>query len=417
MQPDNQLLQSLVEVPSPTNGFSMAGLADLAKQYGLNLVAVRRTAGQDLIVPSVVHWRQNHYAAILQKQDDGYLVSDPTFGSEKVLPAEVINEEASGEFLIPAAKETNGWTQLASNDAKTIHGMGLPNNVDDGKDKCCVTLFNGQVSCAQCSGMPIWWVSEPYVNLWMADQPISYKTSRGQPFTFQVTYKQRDTRPASSDYLVSTAGWNNSWASYIRLDSVSPCFNTHGTGCLPSLSSSYASVYLPNGGEADFNPGQSFDQATRLTLLQQNPELPLKNGYDYGDNGLRLVHADGSQDIYGLSLTIPVPYGDDSEAEFMLTRHIDPNGDTTWFQYDSYGGAYLLTFVVDPDGHTNTLTYNTTSSLLLSVTNAYGQSAHFKYDGSGNLTNIVDAQGLFATTANGIEFEPAERLMVSKLRL
>ncbi len=393
----NQDLEGLVQIPSPTNGFSMTTLVDLAKQYGLNLVAVRRTAGQDLIVPSVVHWRQNHYAAILDQQGDSYLVSDPTFGHQKWLSAEVINEEASGEFLIPTASQKHGWMQLARNEATTIHGMGLPNNVDDGKDKGCLP---GK-PCPPCKGMPIWWVSEPYINVWMADEPISYLTSRGSPVTFRISYKQRDSRPYPNDWLVSNAGWNNSWASYVRLDSTAACNNMSGNGCMPTLSSSYATVYLPNGGEVDFNPGQSYDAETRLTLQQQNPELTMVNGFDYGNNGLRLVHPDGSMDIYGFSIVTHVPYGDDSSAEFLLTRHLEPNGDTTLFQYYNFNGsAYLLTFVIDPDGHTNSLAY-TSNNYLSAVTNAYGQTAIFKYDSSGNLTNIMDAQGL----SSGITYD------------
>jgi RHS repeat-associated protein len=383
LQSNDPALEELTELPSPTNGFSMASLLDIAKQYGLHMVAVRRTAGQDLIVPSVVHWRQNHYAAILDKQDDNYLVSDPTFGTEKWISGEAINEEASGEFLIPSALLTNGWTQLARNETAKIRGMGLPNNINDGKDKCCVTLFNGQISCAQCSGMPIWWISEPYINLWMSDQPLSYLTSRGEPFTFQITYKQRDTRVPS---LISTAGWNNSWQSYVHMNST--IINN------ATFAACDIAIFLPNGGEADLphtSGATRYDSEDRLTVMQQG--FSLASGADDGDHGLRVVHSDGSQDIYGggriISISGDYPYGD-----FFRTRHIDPNGDTTWFQYDSYGGPYVLTFVVDPDGRTNFLSYNTSSSLLLSVTNAYGQSAHFKYDSKGNLTNIVDAQGL-----------------------
>jgi len=385
LEPGDAKLESLVQVPSPTNGFSMAGLEDLAKQYGLNLVPVRRTAGQELVVPSVVHWRQNHYAAILDHKDNLYLVSDPTFGGEKWVPAEVINEESSGEFLIPATAATNGWQELAQNDASSIHGMGLPGNVKDGKDKY------KKPDCPP-KGMPVWWVSEPYINLWISDEPLSYLTSRGDPFTFRITYKQRDSRPTPSDHYVSNSGWNNSWASYVRLDSTTPCYNT-GTGCMPSLGGGSATVFLPNGGEVDFNPGQTYDSETRMSLQTQAP-VGLQRGADYGDNGLRLVHADGSQDIYGVSLTIPVPYGDDAEAEFLRTRHLDPHGDTTWFEYDAVnGGPYDLMFVIDPDGRTNILSYGA-NNLLSSVTNGYGQSAHFKWDASGNLTNIVDAQGL-----------------------
>ena len=101
MQPGKASLESLVDEPSPLNGFTVEVLLRLAETNGLNLVAVHRPKGAELIVPSVVHWRQNHYAAILQKMDDNYLVSDPTFGTSKWLPREVIDEEASGVFLIP----------------------------------------------------------------------------------------------------------------------------------------------------------------------------------------------------------------------------------------------------------------------------------------------------------------------------
>ena len=62
-------------------------------------------------------------------------------------------------------------------------------------------------------------------------------------------------------------------------------------------------------------------------------------------------------------------------------------------------GAYVVTYVVDPDGRTNSLAYTATTDQLLAVTNAYGQSAHFKYDSKGNLTNLVDAQGLSSSVA------------------
>jgi len=394
MQPTNQTLENLVEVPSPTNGFNMAGLSDLAKRYGLNMLAVRRTAGGDLIVPSVVHWRQNHYAAILDNKDGLYLVDDPTFGHGKWMPAEVINEEASGEFLIPAVLATNGWSQtsawqqLARDDAKTIHGMGLPNNINDGKDKGC----KPGGPCPACPGMPVWWVTEPYINLWMADEPISYLTSRGEPVTFRITYKQRDSRQSPNAGEISNVGWDNSWASYIQLTSQYPCES--GGGCDTDLGTCYAQVYLPGGGEVDYNPNQSFDEETRLLLLQRFYNGGLTTTVDNGESGLFLVHADGSQDVYGISFGGNGVYGDYYGADFLLSRHIAPNGDTTWFDYDfpTFSQA-LLCNVLDPDGRTNTLTY-TANNLLSSVTNAYGQSAHFKYDSKSNLTNIVDAQGL-----------------------
>ena len=399
LQPTNQDLESLVAVPSPTNGFSMANLLDLSKKYGLDLVAVRRTAGQELIVPSVVHWRQNHYAAILAQQEDLYLVSDPTFGREKWMPSDVINEEASGEFLIPKERLPDGWVLLARAGTLAIHGMGLPNNVNDGKDKFCKRNFDGGAACIPCKnakGMPVWWVSEPYINLWIADQPLSYLTSRGEPFTFQITYKQRD----------SQSGWENSWVSTATMTGLTPC---GGQSCASLYGNSDITIHLPNGGEVDFlhksgiwnDMTPRYDSETRLMVQPLLTNFVSETRMDDGSFGLRLMHADGSQDIYLIDYATGLA-GDYPQSSGKLVRHIDRNGDTTWFQYDSYGGPDVLTFVVDPDGRTNFLSYNTSSGLLLSVTNAYGQSAHFKYDSSGNLTNIVDAAGL----PSSIRYDP-----------
>ncbi|HTV41864.1 MAG TPA: RHS repeat-associated core domain-containing protein [Candidatus Sulfotelmatobacter sp.] len=386
LEPTNRALETLVQIPSPTNGFSMANLMDISKKYGLNLVAVRRTAGQDLIVPSVVHWRQNHYAAILQKQDDLYLVSDPTFGNQKWMPADVINEEASGEFLVPASSQPDGWIKLARNETEKIHGMGLPNNINDNKDKCCVRLFNGTVSCSQCGGMPIWWVSEPYINLWLQDQPLAYMTSRGQPFGYQVTFKQR-------------GGWANSWQSTATMTGLTPC---GGDECSSSFYNSDVTITLPNGGQVYFptTNGTAFnycppryDSETRLMIQPVLTNYVSETGADDGSYGLRLVHADGSQDIYQINLATAIA-GDYPNSTGNLVRHIDANGDTTWFQYATFNQATtVLGFVIDPDGRTNYLTY-TPSGLLTNITNPYGLTAKFKYDSHGNLTNIIDAQGL-----------------------
>ena len=52
-----------------------------------------------------------------------------------------------------------------------------------------------QAECLTCSGtaqgMPIWWVTEPYINLWVADEPLSYTTSSGQRIAFRWTYHER----------------------------------------------------------------------------------------------------------------------------------------------------------------------------------------------------------------------------------
>jgi RHS repeat-associated protein len=404
LEPGRSSLEALVDVPSPTNGFTLEKLSQLAEQNGLNLVMVHRPKGAELIVPSVVHWRQNHYAAILQKMDDNYLVSDPTFGTSKWLPREVIDEESSDVFLIPADKKPAEWTLVSNDEAKKVHGMGLPSNTNDGKDKKCNRDFNGNMICIPCKGMPVWWVSEPYINLWIADEPLSYLTSKGEQFTFAINYKQRDSHPSAWQSL---PGWNNNWLSYINLKSEVQCLSAN---CgFPTYHFSDATLYLPGGGTvvfpANFNNTvfTRYDNETRITLqpvVANSEAFVSQQEHDNGVNGFRVIYPDGSQDVYGLSFPDTVPPYSYASATYILTRRIDAHGNTTFFNY--YGNTLQfsglqLTNVIDYDGKTNFLKYTVSPShlsYLTEVDSPYGTKATMSYDSNYNLTNIVDAQGL-----------------------
>src|SRR5207245_1613617 len=55
-----------------------------------------------------------------------------------------------------------------------------------------------QASCTNCqsqSGISRWWINSPYENLHIADEPLSYFTSSGQPMVFRWLYKQRYKLP------------------------------------------------------------------------------------------------------------------------------------------------------------------------------------------------------------------------------
>ena len=345
LEPTSRALEDLVDVPSPTNGFTVGALSAMADRHGLNLRAVRRTSSQELIVPSIVHWRQNHYAAIVDQTNSLFLVDDPTFGRPKWMAAEIINEEASGVFMIPASTMRSGWRLLASEEMAGVHGMGLPSHANDAKDKGCPP---GK-KCPPCQGMPVWWVSEPYINLWMADEPISYLTSRGEPFTFRLTYKERSMATPSGGNVVDT-GWDNSWFSYIHVEGGVTCGGP-GSCSTPGVPGS-AALHLPDGGEVDFN-GISYDPETRLSLQYTGADSShLLGGGDTGNNGLKIVHADGSQDIYDFVVRYNILAGETPESDYLRSRHIDPHGNTTWFYYTVQSPQYVLSSVVDCDGLT-----------------------------------------------------------------
>jgi hypothetical protein len=55
---------------STTNGFSLAQVAEMSRQLGLNHQAAFRSPGAAFVLPAVVHLRAGHYADMLQKDGD-----------------------------------------------------------------------------------------------------------------------------------------------------------------------------------------------------------------------------------------------------------------------------------------------------------------------------------------------------------
>jgi RHS repeat-associated protein len=413
LQPTNTSLEFLVDVASGTNGISLATLIDLAAQQGLGLVAAQRPEGSDLVVSSVVHWAQNHYAAILEQVDTNlYAVADPTFGEHPMfLSGDAINEEASGAFLVPAGSLPAGWTTIAYTNAQTIFGRGLPNTVRDKRDKGCNNP-PAQKDCPCAKGAPVWNVSEPYINAWIMDEPMSYLTSRGEAFPFRIALKQRDSRlnPSltNNSSIVWNTGWNNNWSSFIHQE--------YTTGNQQANVS--ATVFLADGGELEFGPVfggplDFYDTETGVRLLTLAPNsypssLIASPRPDDGKTGIRMIWPDGSQDIYGYIINGIAPFADLPYQDILRTRHIDRHGNVTRFDWEAFPagtGRYRVKDVVDNDGRTNGLIYSA-SGLLSQVTNSYGLSVLLGYDGQRNLASITDAQGLVSTINYDTNFYP-----------
>ena len=328
-----------------------------------------------------------------------------------------------------------------------------------------VTIDAGDRGCnknAQC-GMVTWSVSLPYINLWLADAPVSYTSSLGEEIAFQLFYKQRDTTPPHTNKFqpwflraaateegayqlpsppseprpfVPATGWNHNWFSYIRFSGAYlPAYPPAGfTNDWQDFGSWHATLFVPGGGTIDFNsvgnyhpadvpnipnvtqadlqPMIIYETGTGLGPIYPCTTNVLQGGLDVaGHIGFRLVHADGSMDLYG---KVTALYPNTAVADALWTEHIDPYGNSLHFYYTNVTisgvSSYLLSHVVDYDGETNYLTYNS-SNLLSRVDMPYGRFATFAYDPSGNLTNITDAKGMpssmtYQTTTYG-SVEPA----------
>ena len=213
--------KTIAALGSPETGFSLSSLEEFARKEGIPVRAAARIMGEEIPVPSVVHWSQNHYAAILNRQGDYYTVVDPTFGAAQYLSAEAINEESSGYFLVPQDQLLPAFRWVDTAESSQVFGKGFPDVAsDDDPDhctsECCINSgsgadctggdcgdSNGDISDLETKGprppsggdtfvgMAGWSVVEPALNLRISDIPMSYKPAYGPSVVMRVNWQQR----------------------------------------------------------------------------------------------------------------------------------------------------------------------------------------------------------------------------------
>ena len=405
---------ALQSVPSPPAGFTMKALDELSGQLKLGLVAVKREQGQELIVPSVIHWRENHYAAIVRQRGDLYQVADPTFEDPQFLSAEAINAEASGNFLIPGSELKGGWRRLSAAEAEKIHGRGNPNFMADANDQICRTdcptgcapgtgmaVSYGEVPCEGCGaeaqvepGMPGWSVSEPYINLWLRDEPLGYQPAKGSRISLDLSCKQREESAAPGDIFGFSMSWQCSWLSYLET-----------VGNTPATVAVH--LHLPGGGLSYFaftnGEATNYYNNLRLRVLTSGSTV----------TGYELLHPDGSKSVYAFLRTSPSGIW----SQVFMSKQIDPQGRETQFRYPNYdpnNSFVRLEEIIDPDSRTTRLYYETnfvySHNLVTRVVDPFGRTARFTYldyMGIGRLQQIEDVAGLKSQLTYGANGWPS----------
>jgi ABC-type bacteriocin/lantibiotic exporter with double-glycine peptidase domain len=94
---------------STQKGCSLPQVADLSRKIGLNYQMAFRKQGGDFTVPSVVHWKVGHYAALVRKEGNLYCLQDPAFGNSTWATRQALETETSGYFLVPTGLLPEGW--------------------------------------------------------------------------------------------------------------------------------------------------------------------------------------------------------------------------------------------------------------------------------------------------------------------
>jgi RHS repeat-associated protein len=375
------------ELSVKTEGYSLAELLGLAQGQGYDLVALYRESGAPIPVPSVVHWKTGHYAAIVETEGSRYRIRDAALGRDQWITGDVLESEGSGYFLAKAGEEgrlANGWRLTSVEESGQVIGAGVTPDVDNTQTPPCDKPVGG--GCSACEGgnsgdegaptkMLRYSVQSMLASLALDDTPLNYRPSKGPEVPLTFTYSQREAyQPANFTYANAGPKWNYTGISYIVDDPSAPGVN--------------AQRYLPGGGtrkQEGYNAGsQSFapdaqDQSV-LVLVKQNPITYERR------------KADGSKDIYS--------HSDGQGAwprKVFLTQTIDEVGNTLTYTWDT---RHRLTQITDANGKKTTIAYNHGDPLKITgITDPYGRKATIEYDTTGRLLAITDVLGLESRVA------------------
>jgi hypothetical protein len=141
---------------STKDGTNLTQMKELAHKVGLNYQIAKRSSGAALIVPSVMHWKVGHFAALVRKEGTTYIVKDPTFDTDGTLGTigKTLEDESDGYFLVPSGPLPKGWIAVNEAEGKTVWGKGLGTNLDTNPPGPCTNPCGcpGAASGASGSG-------------------------------------------------------------------------------------------------------------------------------------------------------------------------------------------------------------------------------------------------------------------------
>jgi len=109
---------------SGPQGVTLAEVAHLADRAKFSYRLVHRDPGGPIPVPSIVHWKVSHFAAIVGERGGRFEIEDPTFGTTSWVTRAALDIEASGYFLVPGDKPGPAWREVSADEASSVRGMG-----------------------------------------------------------------------------------------------------------------------------------------------------------------------------------------------------------------------------------------------------------------------------------------------------
>lgn len=366
--PERSMPKEVEESASSQKGFSLKEVSDLASRLKMNYQAVqwRDREKSDIPVPSVIHWKVDHYAAVIREEKGLWLVKDPTFGGDLWLTREALVSEASGYFLIPSGKLPQGWAAVTEDVASRVYGKGYTSTNDSNGNIPGVPKPSG--GCEK-PGMAYATAHLMMVSLNIMDTPMTYAPPRGPAIAFKLSYSQREAnQPSTFTYSNLGPKWTFNWLSFV-VDN-------------PAATSADIKIFTKEGGAYIFKgfdvPSQTF---ARQTYSQS---ILVRTGTGSYEN----TFPDGSKQIFNLS-----DGATGAGRRVFLTEEVDPAGNSVTYSYD---GQYRLVAVTDDLGQVTTLEYDhpTDDLKITKVIDPFDREVTLEYNGAGQLWKITDVVGI-----------------------
>lgn len=387
-----------------SSGTNLAEVGQLADKANLAHQLILRQPGQAVPVPSIVHWKVGHFAAIVGQANGRFHVRDSVFsGSDLWVTQAALDAEASGYYLIPTDIAVDPrWRAVDTKEASAIWGKGPTNGTRPGdpndplaNDPAPVpgpippagppsTPPGGPPTPPQNSKCPLcgYDIKESSVAVSLSDTPVGYTPPIGPSVKVEISYNQReDSQPAVFSFFNVSPKWTISWLSYVTDDPTNPGANV--------------SRYMRGGGAFyylgyDANAGTFAAQDDDGSILVRATGTPIT---------YRRQLRDGSTEIYAQS--------DGATAyprRIFLSQVIDPQGNAVSLAYDDHQRLVSLT---DAVGRLTTFAYGLPLQryLVTQITDPFGRSAVLTYDVNGRLSSITDIIGLtssFTYDANSL---------------
>jgi RHS repeat-associated protein len=397
---DVRFLQWLRVGPDGTSLAEVSGFADQAKfQHRL----VFRESGQTVPVPSIVHWKVGHFAAIVGEANGRFQVEDPVFRGQTLwVTSEALDSEASGYFLVAENDATGaGWRDVDSVEAGQVRGKGPTNGTRPG-DAGDPPAGGRPNNCPLCG----YDIKESSVSLMLSDAPVGYVPAIGPSAKVRITYNQReDSQPQNFNFFNIGPKWALSWLSYVTDDPTNPGANV--------------SRYLSGGGAFYYSgynatTGRFAAQDTDGSTLVRSLTAPVTYQRQLRDGSIEIyAQSDGSIgfprriflsqviDPQGNALTLTY------DGQRRLVSLTDAVGRQTTFTYGLSGQPFLVTRITDPFGRSATLTYDIYGRLS-AITDVIGLTSSFTYDANSLVNSMTTPYGTtgFAYTAPGTSGAP-----------